>query len=598
MRSAWRGMPALILVLGIISSLLLVGVDSLRESLATDEADLLRLIGDLRTDLALSHLWMEEYLAGDESSFEPIWRNLELSRSLAHRLRVTVSRGRWRGSDPGLPGRAAALEEAVERFNDVSERRYAAYRDGQEAGAGSQLDTEFDVIFDDVNEEAASVYGALDALLTRSVGQTRVLTHSVLGGWLLIIAAAFAAVLSHDRRRLRAETTLRERDLQLLRAQKLDAVGRLAGGLAHDVNNYLAAIHMQCELARSKASSEREAERMSAVIDTACKASGLIERLLAFSRKQPIQPEVIELNRVIRGLEAMAHQVVGEDVRLELRLARDLWRVEMDPAQVEQIVVNLLVNAREAMPGGGRVTVETSNCRLDSVYAEQRPGVAPGDYVQLTVSDTGPGIAEELCDKIFEPFFTTKGDTGSSGLGLATTYGIVKQNQGDVWVYSEPGMGAVFKIYLPRCHQEPAFRRRAPEAREVRPRGSETLLLAEDNDELRRATAELLESLGYRVLAAAHAAEAMARAESESGDVDLVITDVVMPGESGRELVERLRHRWGPVPALFISGYSETVLDHHGVVPQGVDLLLKPLSGDGLAAKVREMLDRRESVSA
>ena len=273
------------------------------------------------------------------------------------------------------------------------------------------------------------------------------------GVWLAVVGLAAWGLQSRERHRRRAEAALLRSEAQLLQAQKMEAVGRLAGGLAHDINNYVTAITSQCELVRMKApSGERVAQKMDLVIATAGKIAALVRRLLAFSRQQPVQPQVVDLNAVVEGLERMMRGLLGDDVQLETRLCDGLWRVEVDPSQVEQIVVNLLVNAREAMPTGGTVTIETANVGPGHDDLRSSPLARPGEHVMLAVSDSGVDIPPELRGRLFEPFFTTKGGTSTSarGLGLATVYGIVQQNGGHVSVASEVAKGTAFKIYLPR----------------------------------------------------------------------------------------------------------------------------------------------------
>jgi CheY-like chemotaxis protein len=295
------------------------------------------------------------------------------------------------------------------------------------------------------------------------------------------------------------------------------------------------------------------------------------------------------LNAVVDGLRGMMKRLIGEDLQLETFLAADLWRTRVDPSQVEQIVVNLLVNSREASPRGGKVTIETSNVVLGPEYLRQNPTVQAGDYVLLAVSDSGSGIPPEIRDRIFEPFFTTKEGTDARGLGLATVYGIVKQNGGHVAVYSEVGQGTTFRIYLPRTLEAAAVA--VPAAAGARPVGrGETLLLVEDNDELRGATQGILEALGYRVATAANGTEALAALERLEGRIDLVICDVVMPGMSGQEVVERLRARRPEIRVIFMSGYTDNVVLRHGILEGEYDFLEKPFSADGLAAKIRGVL--------
>ncbi|HRC86174.1 MAG TPA: ATP-binding protein, partial [Thermoanaerobaculia bacterium] len=390
------------------------------------------------------------------------------------------------------------------------------------------------------------------------------------------------------------ESALRASEERLLRSQKLEAVGRLAGGVAHDINNYLAAITGHCELVRMREEpGSRTARKMDEVIQTALSASSLIKRLLAFSRRQPMQLEVVDLNRAIHRLEPMIRRLIGEDIDLHLSLAGELWAVKIDPAQLEQVVVNLLVNAREAMPRGGKVTVETANVPGGPPQPGSRRGPVP-DSILLAVTDTGPGIPPEVQARIFEPFFTTKEESGSSGLGLATVYGIIEQHGGCLGVYSEPGYGACFKIYLPRA-SEPATEQPKEAPREVMRRGDERILLVEDNAEFRTSAAELLVGLGYEVQTAANGNEALSLVNGAESLPGLLITDVVMPGMSGRELVDRLSAKGASLPVLYVSGYTDNVVLNHGVLEGEVEFLQKPFTALDLARKVRTVLDRQRN---
>jgi signal transduction histidine kinase/ActR/RegA family two-component response regulator len=595
--------PYAFLAFGLASILLLLGVDALRERLLGEDFALVRAVGDVQTGLATSHLWMERYVAGDAAIRpEEIWRGIEHSLALVRTMlsgEALVKDGWcvWRvrlSDDPALRAGAAAIEDDLRHFAETTLKRQGAFESGEKVGPGTPLDAEYDRVFRRLAGGTDELRAAAEGRLALRQSLFRLSSRGVLAGWCAIVGVSFLAFRRFEARRMRDEASLRDREVRLVQAQKMDAVGRLAGGLAHDINNYLAAIRAQCELVQRKPQPpERVADKMSLVIGSVTRASTLIGRLLAFSRRQPINPEVVQLNQVVLGLEKMVRQHLGERVELSQHLAPDLWNVKMDPAQIEQIVVNLVVNARDAMPSGGRLIVETGNATFDDPVRERRPVTAPGDYVLLSVSDTGVGIPPEIQDKIFEPFFTTKEGAGNSGLGLATIYGIVKQNGGNVWAYSEPGKGTTFRIYLPRS-AEPL----APGAHETRtPRtvvgGTERILLVEDNAEVRESTVGLLESVGYNVTAAADGAKALAVLERTSDRFDLLITDVVMPGLSGPEVAERVRVRLGPLPVVFVSGYSESVVHYHGLLQPGVNFLAKPFAAEALFRKVREALDAR-----
>ncbi|MGH7348500.1 MAG: PAS domain S-box protein [Candidatus Rokuibacteriota bacterium] len=337
-------------------------------------------------------------------------------------------------------------------------------------------------------------------------------------------------------------TQRRQLEEQLRQSQKMDAIGRLAGGIAHDFNNLLTVIAGRAQLILSRLRPEEPIHRDATLVrTTADRAAVLTQQLLAFSRKQVLQPQVLDLNAVTTAMEPMLSRLIGEDIDLAVAPAADLGRVKADPGQIEQVIVNLVVNARDAMPQGGRLTLETANTELDEAYASRHVSVPPGQYVMLAVSDTGEGIDEETRSRVFEPFFTTKGPGKGTGLGLATVYGIVKQSGGDIRLYSERGAGTSFKIYLPRVAELAAEADPAASPTATVPRGSETVLLVEDEPEVRDLAREVLEGSGYTVLQACDAQEAVFLAERHAGPIHLLLTDVIMPRQSGRALVERLR---------------------------------------------------------
>jgi two-component system, cell cycle sensor histidine kinase and response regulator CckA len=375
----------------------------------------------------------------------------------------------------------------------------------------------------------------------------------------------------------------------LQHAQRMEAIGQLTGGIAHDFNNILAAI-----LANSHflidALAVDDARRQDAVeIRVAAeRAAALTRQLLAFSRRQVLEPTIVDLNKTVSGIEKMLCRLIGEDVTLTVSPAPDLGTVRVDVGQLEQVIMNLAVNARDAMPNGGTVSIETSNVEVGDEYAAIHRPVEPGRYVVLTVTDTGAGMDSETKRRLFEPFFTTKGVGKGTGLGLSTCYGIVKQSGGHIWVYSELGKGTVFKIYLPRVDGtvEPPN----PRPLKTRLEGSETVLLVEDDEGVRSALTRILEGHGYRVLVAADGATAKAIAAAHAGAIDLLVTDVVMPQASGPEVSEFLRQR-GPSKVLFMSGYTEHAALHDGVLQQGHAFLQKPFSPHALITKLREILD-------
>lgn len=386
-------------------------------------------------------------------------------------------------------------------------------------------------------------------------------------------------------------TQLRKTEERFVQAQKMEAVGRLAGGIAHDFNNLLTAIIGSSELLLEDSSAhDRRREDLEEIKKAGQRAAALTRQLLAFSRQQVLEPRVLDLNALIADLEKMLRRLIGEDVQLRTALAPGLGAVRADPGQLEQVIMNLTVNARDAMPRGGKVTIETANANLDDVYAAAHTPVAAGPYVMLAVSDTGTGMTPDVKAHLFEPFFTTKEQGKGTGLGLATVYGIVKQSDGYVWVYSEPGQGTTFKIYLPRVAPDVARTSSQPES-PVASRGSETILVAEDEDAVRRLTRRVLETQGYTVLAAANGPDALRLAHTHPGPIHLLLTDVVMPNMSGRELAELVVSARPETKVLYLSGYTDDAVIRHGVLEPGIAFLQKPFTLQSLAHKLREVLD-------
>src|SRR5437868_1651407 len=380
-------------------------------------------------------------------------------------------------------------------------------------------------------------------------------------------------------------------EAQLRQAQKMDAVGQLAGGVAHDFNNLLMVISSYAELMLNAIGPDHHLHHnVKEIIDAARRAAELTRQLLAFSRKQMQDLQILDLNHVIAEIAKILGRVIGEDIQLTVLPGEKLGRVKADPVQVEQVVMNLATNARDAMPNGGKLTIETSNVNLDEAYVQEHAIVPPGDYVLLAVSDSGRGIQPEHLAHIFEPFFTTKEKGKGTGLGLATVYGIVKQNGGFIWVYSEPGLETTFKVYLPRALETLAVLRPSQTV-EVCSGGCETVLLAEDEIAVRQSTREFLTLNGYIVIEAKNGTEALAIARRYKGPIHLMITDVVMPHMSGAQLAQQPTVERPSLRFMFVSGYAETTVLRHGAIDVTTRFLQKPFSLKMLAKKIREVLD-------
>jgi len=547
-------------------------------------------------------------------------------------LRLLQRDGAWREGEAVVVNRLAepAVGAVVVNFRDVSERKQAeqALRDS-EAQYRSLVEGVRDVIFAlspdgiivSLNPAFEAITGAppsewlgkpFDQLVhpedlplalelfgrvvrgePRPTAQFRIRTSSTADYRLTEFAAT--AQLRDDRLigvlgigRDVTERVLLEQ--QLRQAQKMEAVGRLAGGIAHDFNNILTAITGYADLLLEdlgpKDPRRQDAEEIHRAAD---RAAGLTRQLLAFSRQQVLQPRVVDVNKLVSELEKMLRRLLGEDVKLATALSPIVGRVRADPGQLEQVIMNLAVNARDAMPTGGKLTIETADVRIDGANAGDHYPAPPGDYVMLAVSDTGTGMDPETQAHLFEPFFTTKEKGKGTGLGLATVYGIVKQSGGFIWVSSTLGAGSTFKIYLPRVDAaaEPIA---GAEASNRVPRGSETVLVAEDEAPVRAVARQALERYGYHVLEASSAEAALDLAERYSGTIHVLLTDVIMPGLSGRELAVRLAGRRPETRVIYMSGYTDDAITRHGVLEPGFVFVQKPFTPDTLARTVRDVL--------
>jgi two-component system, cell cycle sensor histidine kinase and response regulator CckA len=386
-------------------------------------------------------------------------------------------------------------------------------------------------------------------------------------------------------------TVERKLQAELTQAQRLESIGRLAGGVAHDFNNILTVILGTVGFLEEDVSLGDEARADVLEIKRAGgRASELTNQLLAFARRRVVRPETFSLVESMRAQDRFLRRVIGEHIDLKTDLPADLWSIFADPAQVEQVVVNLAVNARDAMPDGGKLVIEAANVTLDASFAKEHSEIEPGRYVRVVVSDSGEGIKADVLPHIFEPFYTTKVAGAGTGLGLATVYGIVRQCAGHIWVYSEPGVGTTFKLYFPRAPDAEAGA--APEPMAAPRPGSERVLVVEDEDAVRNMMVRVLEGAGYLVHAAPGPDVALAWATSVEGRFDLLLTDVVMPGMSGRQLATLLVERYPSLQVMYVSGYTENTIVHRGVLEQGVAFLAKPFSPDELRRTVRQLLDR------
>jgi PAS domain S-box-containing protein len=383
----------------------------------------------------------------------------------------------------------------------------------------------------------------------------------------------------------------------LRQSQKMEAIGRLAGGVAHDFNNLLTVIIGYSQILAEGVPAGQLADGVAQIKSAADKAAGITRQLLAFSRKQVLTPRVINLNDSMLNLDSLLRRLIGEDVEVLTIPAKDLGSVKADPGQIEQVIMNLALNSRDAMPEGGKITIETSNEVLDETYARERQPVVPGNYVMLAVSDTGEGMTSETLARIFEPFYTTKELGKGTGLGLSMVYGIVKQSGGYIWVYSEPSRGTTFKIYLPTVDKPadaPSYEKNT--SREQR--GTETILLVEDDPQLRRLSSSVLSHCGYKVMVAATPEEGLAISRANREDIQLLVTDVIMPRMNGRQLAEQILKVCPGLKVLYISGYTNNAIVHYGVLDSGLWFLPKPFTLSALVAKVREVLDAATAAAA
>ena len=445
----------------------------------------------------------------------------------------------------------------------------------------SNLDIPFIIVSGTIGEEAAVEAmhaGARDFVLKNQLARLNPAVEREL-----------RARAVRDAQRLSEENALRLSE-QLRQAQKMEAVGRLAGGIAHDFNNVLSVIMSYAELLLADLKpGDSSYEDVKAIRDAGGRAANLTRQLLMFTRQQVLVSKVLGLNEVVAGIDTMLRRMVGEDVELILRPTHPLGAVRADPGSIEQVIMNLVVNARDAMPTGGKLTIETANVVLDEAYARSHLGVIPGPYVLLAVTDTGTGIDEQTLSRMFEPFFTTKEVGKGTGLGLSIVLGIVHQSGGSVWVDSMPGLGTTVKVFLPSV--DAAIDATHSTLAPIGLQGTETILLVDDDDEVRGVARAILVKSGYRVIAASSGAEALLRCEEHAGPIHLLLSDVVMPELSGPELAKRVRSARPDVKVLCMSGYTDDSIVRHGVLEASIEFFQKPITPAALVARIRQLLD-------
>ena len=589
--------PLIVAALGVGSLLMIAAIDWIRGR-AEIQTEQVRALDQIQIKIAVSHLWVEEYVSGDIVDRNEIRRNIDEATMILDKIESAAPEDPWifaaREQAPVAETvRSAKLE--LERFAEISRARLLGFERGEDVGIGSSIDVEFDAVFAKLRAELNALGEVYLLAFDRSAARSQMLVRAIVIAWVLVVGLAVGGWWHLERRRSQAEVALRDSESQLFQAQKMEAVGRLAGGIAHDINNQLAAVTMQCEVAKFKAAAgDPIIKRMDIIMATAAKSATLIRRLLAFSRRQPKHPEVIKLNHVIDGMEEMVTGLIGADIDFQVHRSDGLWNVLMDPAQLEQILLNLILNARDATPDGGVISVSTENRILNNLAFGAQSNLT-GEYVALTVSDTGSGMPADLLDNIFEPFFTTKDVSINSGLGLAIVHAIVTQNDGHIELRSEKGIGTTFVILLPRS--ERAKSASATGAVFTAPQATEPvgILLVEDNEELRESTCEILKQLGYEVTTASNGEDALTIFDTLETAINLVITDVVMPRLGGKELANRLRDRRSDLPIIFVSGYTDDIILRHGVETGEVNFLPKPFTAASLSKIVESVLAKKNT---
>ena len=632
----WHWMSISVLLIGIFSISLLLWVNRINDRQQMDSL-IVAAFMDAQINVATGHLWLEEALSGDSTANEAL---AEIDQAI-NLVNSALNGGK---SDHGLissplkdPGQRARLDELkamIIKFKFLAQERL---RKPADSGVGSDYDQQFDERFKDILAKASALESAVEANNRKDRVKSGRIFLGILFTWTLIVAAATAGVWLHEKRRKSAEEALlvaheqllaqaeeltshRERlaelveirtaeltsantllrneiaerknlETQLCQSQKMEGIGQLAGGVAHDFNNILTAIIGYGNLAGMRLKNdEKTMEYLEQILTAADRATHLTHGLLAFSRKQLITLQPANLNSIVSSVEKMLGRLISEEIELKTRLSDEDLIVMADPGQIDQVIINLATNARDAMPDGGSLIIETSRFAMTGDYCKSHGFGAAGEHALLTVSDSGQGMDGATQARIFEPFFTTKEVGKGTGLGLSIVFGIIKQHNGFVTVYSETGCGTTFKIYLSLAKGEVAPRHLA-EVMEAVAGGDETVLVVEDNAEVRNFTRTLLEQNGYRVLEAVDGQDAVARFGAHLDEIRLVIMDVVMPKMNGKETLLKMQSIRPDVVALFTSGYTADVIYKKGVLTEDINFISKPAPPQALLRKVRGLLD-------
>ncbi len=540
------------------------------------------------------HLWFEEILAGDDNEdISIVWRHLDLAEKSIRALIV---------GDDLTTGHVGALEgdhfqfqlqeilSLLQQFRATAQKRHEHATTSQ---AGTAIDQEFDRVFDHLITNTKILDSALRQESRRELFASKMLHLGLAAMYLLLATSLIGVLYRYDRNRTAAAELIAHREGQLRQAQKMEAVGNLAGGIAHDFNNLLQAIIGYGEVLEDDLTvAGRSTDEISHILTAGRRAADLTRQLLAYSRRQVIAPVDLDLNDLITNLLKMLQRLIGENITIDTSFTEKPVTVHADKAQMEQILMNLCINARDAILGAGTLSIETETVVIDAAYCADHPWARPGSYVLLCVTDDGCGMDQGIIDQVFEPFFTTKIVGKGTGLGLSTVYGIVKQNDGMVHVYSEIDHGSTFKVYWPQVDR-PAMSE-SPTEFTAGLGGTETILLAEDDTGVREFATGLLEKYGYQILPACDGQEAIDIFDSEGSTIDLALLDVVMPHKSGREVMEHIRTRDADMPVIFASGYSLNAIHTDFILDHGIVLLEKPYRRHQLLTGIREALRARK----